>query len=289
MSRTAANQVIEPARAYEGRWQALVLTPDLASQQSFIVGVVVHEHGRLDGFRVLHDFRKLECIYGPGFGENLGLLLDRVGHALGDAARKRARVPDVRTISPQLALTEPLFGSGDSPDDVVRRMYHRAVILEPRAEPKARVFESRDQGQVRLAVHNLLKQKLALDADRVIKPHGLPVAVDGKRRQVDVDIFTGDKGVCAVVTSGWYASRETIELHALRGFQDLHAAHHYYHARRSRLLVVTPIGGLPPKIKLQVDTLLDKQEHKARASGLEFAAPSSDEEAADLVAEMIGQ
>ena len=275
------------ARAYEGRWQAVVLTPDLASHQSFIVGVIVHRRGHLDAFRLLHDFRKLECIYGDGIADSITFLLDRARSALLAASEPGSALPELQDISPHLALTDALFGSGLSAADVLQRIYQQTVVLEPAVRAGESSFVSRDQMQVRQSVYNLLRQHLHLDFERVIKPEGVPVEIDGKRRSVDVDIFTGEGGVCGVITSGWYASLQTIELHALRGLQDLHAAHHHYHARRSGLVIVTPLIGLPDRLKKQVDVLLDKQETKVRASGLDFYTPGTDEEAAEIIEQMV--
>ena len=277
-----------PRPAYEGRWSGVLFAPRLDSPQAFLIGIIAESHGKLDAFRLLHRFEKFECVYGSGVSENIGYLLDRVRNALADAQRSGLPHPHLTAdLSQHLSFTEGEFASGESAESVVNQIYFSAVVLEPEEKAKKTTFLSRDTSQIRQSVHEMLKVNLKLDFERYVHPKGVGVVVEGKRRVVEVDILTGKNGVCAAITSGWYASMETIELHTLRTSENLHAVRHHYNSSQAGIVLVRPVKGLPDKFLDQVDRFIDKHEYKAKASGLRFFAPSSDEEAAEVVSELI--
>lgn len=278
----------EPKPDFSGHWQAVIFTPDLASHQGFVVGVVAHSQGKVASFRLLQDFQKLECVYGDGLAANVGYLFDRARNALGSALRSPSAVPNLNSISPHFTLTPPLFISGATAESAANEIYLQVVALEPKEKSKKKLeFTPRDTQTVRASVHDMLRQHLALDYERWIKPIGLNVRHDGRDVDLSVDVFTGDKGICASITSGWYTARATMELHALRALRDLHAAREHFDARLTGLILVRPVSGLPEATLLDIDNFVGDFEARAQEGGVRFSAPGSDEEAAKAVLELL--
>lgn len=277
-----------PAPAYEGQWQAVVFQPDLISHQTLVVGVLVASNGCVDSYRILQDVSRMECIY-PGASENVQHLLGRVSALFKNSALKRIPLPSVTSVTPHVKLTPPLFTSGDSAEQAVNRLYKLTVPLEPPPDDKRLRFESRDPDQVRNSINDRLKARLALRFEQVVHPNGLTVKIDDQSSKLKVTLFTGQGGACGLITSAWYSTLQTIETHTLRGLLDLGAARSYYGAKRAEMIVLRPVSGLPEKTLSAIDNLIDAESERAKMTGITLRAPSTDDEAAEMALELVGE
>lgn len=282
-------RVSKSAPAYTGEYQALHYAPEITSTQDYVMGVAVSSQGHVDAWRVLSDYRKLECIYGKDYisANQLNMLFASAVSLLNHARTERKPLPDLGTMSPHLRWGAALYASGDSAQEAADGIYQSIVSLEPGAK-LARPFESKDTETVRREVNVALKKKLGLRYERCVEERGYIEVTDGKtKHRLDINLKSGK--ACGTVISAWYAQADSVKLQTLQAASHLETAQTIFRLNGAGIFVRRPANteGIPEKALVQIDNQIDEAAWRAKKCGQRFAVEEKTEALAEEIAEFI--
>lgn len=293
MSAMIPNEIVKITRepqAYRGFWQPVMYRPDLRSPQSFVVGVISHWRGELRAVRLLNEFEKFACIYGDRLTPQLvSMAFARVSSVLAASAKEAGPVPDLAKVSPQWSLGAPLTCSGETPEQVVDRLFETVVTLipEPSKAPKL-AFEAREIGSIRADLHRILKVRLGTRFETVVHEPGYlerQVSNSEKARRYRVDIKTPK--CIAAFCSAWYASAVTVEHNVLMPYVDVQALSEIDHIESRALFVARPLNSTLIDLRQadKIDEFINEMGEKLQGSGWTFEVDEDLERLSDAIVE----
>lgn len=201
--------VVQTPPAISGHWSPLTLRLDKACGDRLNIGVIFQtEDGKTTRWRLLNNFSGIRCLYGPDAASNAAFAVDQINSYL----REHSVCPKDWVIS----SGEPAYACGNSPEEIVTRLYARTVALARHEESEDERLDSDD--------HKLSTQRLRRRVRDSIKRRfetretpdfwrDSPVQLstnDGKSVALDLQVWsdTGTAtGVIGAITSAWYTSK----------------------------------------------------------------------------------
>lgn len=266
---TPSEKIHEPAPMYRGRWRTLFVRPDLASAQTLAVGIVVYWDGRLDGFKLLADFTRIECLYhSPPAVDNIRYTLERAQNWLHTACVRGRPCPDLTDISPHFEWGEEMTAQYSTSDEMVDDLYRTVIALDPTDEgsPRPR-FVSRDTAAVRRSVRPHVLQLLQMKFERVWVDDVTPISDEtGHKHWLQLDVISGARA--GALASAWFKDPKTIEFNMLKADRDIRTWLNREHARgRAGVFVLRPTAakGLTNDERKAIDKVIDEVAWKIRA------------------------
>lgn len=282
-------RVSRGGRAYTGQWQPLYFCPDPASPQEFVVGVACSS-AHFDGFRLLGEFEKFECVYGKRLPASaLKPYFTRVVEFLRSAAEEKAALPDVGMLSEQLRWGAPLSASGDSKDAALDDLFETVVALQPEPAQRGRpMFKARSTESVRKRVNERLKVLLQLRYEQVVNERGFEeIRAEGALHRLNVNLRSAKR--VGTVVSAWYGSVDSVASQILQAEADLTTALKHFGARQAGLFVVRPFdaAGLHSAVVDQIDAFMEDSRWRCGIRGNVFNADDDENRLAEAIAEFM--
>lgn len=244
---------------WQGIWARLWLRPDVFSAQEFLIGAVaLDERGVID-FRVISGAEKFECIYGKGTRAMYERLLSEARKIL---AKQRAdKQPLNDSIFPDIFRVEVVGGlRSQLPSQALERMLEDGTIPmeEDAVKGKRTRFASRQADEVVQEVLDKVREKAGFFAESFICDD----YYGDQRHQVGVNLVT--QKATGVITSGWYASAERIQLEFLLASTklDTYVAAKNRDRSKSALFFVRPTveDGLSRVVATEVEARIEDLE-----------------------------
>lgn len=276
--------------AYVGEWRPLFFCPDPASPQEFVVGIACSRDRHFDGWRLLDDYSKFECVYAKRLPATALIpYFARVSGFLKQAQDSGEGIPRVESLSEQLRWGDPLAAHGDTLEDTLADLYDTVVTLKPEAPVNARrEFKARPTEIVRRRVNERLKVLLALRYERVVNERGYEEIKEGNQRhRLMVNLRSGNK--VGAVVSAWYSSVDSIASQILQAEADLTAAQKHFNAKHAGLFVVRPFepAGIHPSVLESIDTFMEESKWRCDTRGNVFNTDEDENRLAEAIAEFI--
>lgn len=261
--------VAPPKPEFAGAWTTLELQPDIFVPQRFSIGVIVQSPGDRLHFKLLDDFKKLECLYRDAFPQkSIREILAYAEYALRRAVKDKTAIPEVAFETECLMLDAPRFTSGYDLESTVERLFEEVVVMAPAQRKVTDGFESVDTPRVRELVNNALKAIAQMDFDRIAtqQSQGVLLDIDGKKHFLDLNLLT-PKG-CGSVTSAVYKTAQSVELNLLKSSRDLTT---YARIRKfddiGLFLLLPEPAAIEPKEYKHIEGVIHEYEWKLERDG----------------------
>lgn len=113
-----------------GRWRSIRLHPDIVTGEVVNIGVVFVPNRGQPIWKLLHNTRGLECMYGPEGVEQFGFLLKVLFEHLSEAKK----ADQITTVSPQVSFGKWHHTAGDDAYEILDHFYRRIVKLSRASE-----------------------------------------------------------------------------------------------------------------------------------------------------------
>ncbi|HEU4589405.1 MAG TPA: hypothetical protein VFS13_00740 [Steroidobacteraceae bacterium] len=283
-------RVNRSARGYQGEWRPLYFCPDPASPQEFVVGVGCEHDGRFDGWRLLGEFEKFECVYGKRLPAGaLKPYFARVAEYLRAAEIDHAALPSVDHLSEQLRWGAPLAANGDTVATTLDDLFETVVAVLPEPASRSRAtFKARNTDSVRRKVNERLKVLLQLRYEAVVNERGYEeIQADGIKHRLNVNLRAGKR--VGTVVSAWYGSIDSVASQILQAEADLTTAVKHFGAREAGLFVVRPFDepGLHDAVLSQIDEFMEDSRWRCGIRGNVFNADDDENRLAEAIAEFV--
>lgn len=263
-----------PSQAIKGQWRPISACLDEDTGEFLNVGVMF-QYGDKVEVRMLDTFDRIKCLYSNRIDrqslEHLMLdIEDTIRHSHGD-------LPDA--LSDTIRLGHPLYASGVDPEAVVDEFFFDVVTLGmPTDKVRDESFRYRSSHKVKETVFEIMREKMALEADRIIQmePYRLKL---NNGASIDIDIpLLGAESAGAVV-SAWYKSPLVVENNLLQAASDLLLISSNSGRKRTALSVLMPgkESGMSSQEFRKHQDVANRHLERFDRSGIEvITAPSSD-------------
>lgn len=200
----------------KGLWRPISACLDEDTGEFLNVGVMF-EHGGKVEVRMLDSFERIKCLYGQRLDQaSLMHLMVDIEETI---RRNPADLPS--ELSETIRLGEPLFASGANAESVVDEFFLDVVTLGmPSDKTRNNNFRYRSNHKVRETLFEIMREKMALQADRIIctEPYTLKLP---NSASIEVDIALLNERAAGAVVSAWYKSPMVVENNLLQASSDL--------------------------------------------------------------------
>lgn len=249
-----------------GHWQAISIKFDEIANEFLNVGIIYTHSASQKEVRMLDSFEKVKCLYGKRIDTDyLAVFLQDLESYLYSS-----NFDSNPYISNQVRLGSKLFGSGETPEDIVGRLFDSIVTLGQisKAE-KIHRFQYTSTPKLRQTVIHLMKQQLGISANEIIQeqPYQLNLR-NGRKMLVDLPLL--NHKAAGSIVSGWYKSPIVVENNILKASQDIITAVSNSD-RIGSLSILTPDRncGLSDKDYNVLEAIFDEQFDKLSANGID--------------------
>jgi len=270
-----------PHHNVTGEWFKICLSPNVASGERLNIGVAFVEEARQTVHaRLIEELDKLGPLYGEGFEDQVLFLAKTVRHTLSRC--------DFEPPSPNITYSERKFAAGESPQEIVERIFSAVVSLFSPAEPQpARLARATSftNDQVRKHVFEAMKRRAGLAADRIIAEDPVYLVKEqGKTYAFDLPLRMPDR--LGTIVSAGYRTPVPLENNLLRASLDLETAKEIFRRDRLGFFVLRPGADsvdFGPEHLLQIDNVIDVVGWKLHKQGVHIGVEDSHERLADEV------
>lgn len=256
---------------FSGSWSAVEIQPDIFSPQKFIIGVAVQPDGNRLQFKLMDEFKKFDCVYGDRFPQSIiRELFSYAEHTLRKAVQNKTSLTQINFDTEHLALSPPLFTSGNDCEVTVERLYSEIVAMAPQPTKKVNEFESIDTPKVRNLVNQELKKIANLDFEKIVLSESNGMLYEDANNQskhyLDFNLLT--KKACGSVVSAVYKTTASIEMNLLRSTRDLTTFSRIKKLDNAGVFLLLPNKDLlQPKEYKHIDDLINEQSWKLERDG----------------------
>jgi hypothetical protein len=221
----------------EGQWRPIRACLDEDAGEFLNVGVLFQYESKVE-VRMLDSFERIKCLY------NDRIDLNSISHLMMDIEdtirHNPLNLPD--ELSDTICLGAPLFASGADAESVVDEFFFDVVTLgRPTHKNRNNNFRYRSTHKVRETLFEIMREKMALDAERVIltDPYRLHL---NNQAIIDVDVPLLTNTAVGSVVSAWYKSPLVVENNLLQAASDLILITSNSDRKRASLSVLVPNG-----------------------------------------------
>jgi len=265
--------------AYQGKWRAISMRLDEYTDEYLNVGVMFCHGGRVE-VRMLDSFDRVKCLYTDrvDLSSLTHLMLD-----IEDTVRQsKGDLPE--ELSDSIRLGPALFASGDDLDGLVDDFFDDAVTLGKPTNKKPRSsFRYRSNYKVRETVFEIMKEKMALEAENIIRqdPYRLQL---NNNALIDVDIPLLNAKAAGTIVSAWYKSPLVVENNLLQAASDLLLVYSNSDRRKAAMSVLMPgpSSGLTTRELNKHEFAAERQLDRLKRSGIDVLQARSSDELANL-------
>lgn len=199
-----------------GHWRPIRACLDEDTGEFLNVGVLF-QYGAKVEVRMLDSFERIKCLYSNRID------FDSLNHLMMDIEDTIRQSPSnlPAELSDTICLGEPLFAQGKNAESVVDEFFFDVVTLGmPTGKARNNNFRYRSTHKVRETLFEIMREKMALNADRVIcaDPYRLRL---NNQAVIDVDVPLLSKDAAGGVVSAWYKSPLVVENNLLQAVSDL--------------------------------------------------------------------
>lgn len=228
---------LHPSRrpAVQGQWRPISACLDEDTGEFLNVGVMFQHGGKVE-VRMLDSFDRVKCLYSNRINR------DELEHLMQDIEETIRQshwdLPD--HISSTIRLGQPLYASGPDAESVVDEYFFDVVTLgKPTGRVRNQNFRYRSTQKVRDTLFEIMREKMALGADRIIQtaPYRLKL---NNSAIIDVDVPLLSATAAGAVVSAWYKSPLVVENNLLQAASDLLLVSSNSERNKSSLSVLVP-------------------------------------------------
>lgn len=265
-----------------GSWRTVSMCLDQDAGEFLNVGVVF-QHGGKAEVRMLDSFQRLACLYDSRFDQN------DFAHYLQDIEATLIHLgsdmPDF--ISTDIRLGEPLYASGQSPEQVVDEFFNDVVTLaRPRSGSKRDSFRYRSTPKLKEGVLQIMQEKMQMDASRIIQQGSFSLKMKGSTNRIDVDIPLLSQNAAGTIVSAWYKSPLVVSNNILQAASDiLLIASNSERKGSISVLMPPPSSGMSAVEYQKVADAAFKQMDRADKAGVEVIEAESTDAVANKTIE----
>ncbi len=265
--------------AVKGHWRPISACLDEDTGEYLNVGVLF-QHGNKVEVRMLDSFERLKFLYSNRIDLNSisHLMMD-----IEDTIRQHPlNLPD--DISDTIRLGVPLFASGADAESVVDEFFLDVVTLGmPTDKTRNNNFRYRSTHKVRETLFEIMREKMALDADRVICADPYRLTLNNKA-VIDVDVPLLSHSAAGGVVSAWYKSPLVVENNLLQAASDLLLITNNSERKLASLSVLMPTGqsGMSSTEFTKHQDATRRQLDRVHSYGIEVIEANSSDALANL-------
>jgi len=258
----------------KGRWRPISACLDEDTGEYLNVGVMF-QYGDKVEVRMLDTFDRIKCLYGNRIDPNslTHLMLDiedTIRHCHDDLPEE---------LSDTIRLGQPLFASGADPESVVDEFFFDVVTLGmPTDKARDHNFRYRSTHKVRETLFEIIREKMALDADRIIRTEPYRLKLNNNAI-IDVDVPLLSSTAAGVIVSAWYKSPLVVENNLLQAASELWLVNSNSDRKQSSLSVLMPnaANGMTQREFTKHQDTARRHLDRLQRSGIDvIEAPSSD-------------
>lgn len=262
----------------KGEWRAIRVSLDFVSEESVNVGVLFQEDDTRH-FRLMNNAKPVAKIFGPAAEDELRFLLSVTQSCLEN------NYPSFP--AQNITLGEPKFAAGNSPEEIVDRLYQSVVTLARRPDPKrhARHLTPLNNTWIRSRSLSEVRKKLGLSA-RDFAPEDEAYLATVNSHQVALDLPLRAKDRVGSVISSAFFQKETIELNYLRAVTDIHTGRSIFGATKSSLFIFYPEDEKfwPSKDKKQqAGNVIDLYDWRLKRQGIATCVSGNEHDLTDQI------
>ena len=262
-----------------GKWRAISMRLDEYTDEYLNVGVMFCHAGKVE-VRMLDTFDRVKCLYGnrvelPSLTHLMLDIEDAVRQSKGD-------LPD--DLSDTIRLGQPLFASGEGAEEIVDEFFNDVVTLGKPTNKKARTsFRYRSNFKVRETVFELMREKMALEAENIIRQDPYRLRLNNSAT-IDVDIPLLTATAAGTIVSAWYKSPLVVENNLLQAASDLLLVYSNSERRKAAMSVLMPApsSGLTVREFQKHNYAAYRQLDRLKRSGIDILEATASDELADL-------
>lgn len=254
------------AKQAKGQWRTIRLCLDEDAGEFFNVGVMFcHSYGV--EVRMLDSFDRIKCLFDRRINQDdLAHLLYDIEASIIEAGPE---LPD--QLSHTIRLGPPLFAAGASPEAVVDEFYADVVTLgRPRPGAAEYTFRYQSTPKLRANVFDLLKQRMNMQASRIIQKDRYQLSLRNSGHKIEMDIPLLSSSACGTIVSAWYKSPLVVEINLLQAAADLNLIRSNTDRQAASISVLVPgdDSGLTNAEFRKHNTATRKQIDRIRATGI---------------------
>ena len=218
-----------------GHWRPIRACLDEDTGEFLNVGVLF-QYGTKVEVRMLDSFERIKCLYSNRID------LDSLSHLMMDIEDTiRQRPSNLPTeLSDTICLGPQLFAQGKNAESVVDEFFFDVVTLGmPTGKTRNNNFRYRSTHKVRETLFEIMREKMALNADRVICAEHYRLRLNNNA-VIDVDVPLLSKDAAGGVVSAWYKSPQVVEISLLQAASDLLLITNNSERKQASLSVLMP-------------------------------------------------
>lgn len=279
--RARLSEPSEPSsRMLEGEWRPISACLDEDTGEFLNVGVLFAYQGRVE-VRMLDSFDRIKCLYGGRIDpHDLTYLLNDIEETIMEVGPQN--LPEM--LSDSIRIGEALYASGATAEAVVDEFFFDVVTLgKPHERQKDAGFRYRSNSKVRETVFEIMKEKMHLDASKIIQDSRFNLKMhSGHRIEVDVPLLS-DTAAGGIV-SAWYKSPLVVENNLLQASADLLLVNSNTNRHKASMSVLVPTAesGLDAKEFTKHYETTHRQLDRLSKSGIEIIQAASVDVLANL-------
>ncbi|HHQ2524274.1 TPA: hypothetical protein ACSPKT_001311 [Pseudomonas aeruginosa] len=258
----------------KGVWRPISACLDEDTGEYLNVGVLFQYAGKVE-VRMLDTFERIKCLYGNRID------LASLSHLMVDIEDTirlhHADLPD--ELSDTIRLGQSLYAAGIDAESVVDEFFFDVVTLGmPTEKQRNHNFRYRSNHKVRETLFEIMREKMALDAERIIcsEPYRLRL---NNNATIDVDIPLLNERAAGAVVSAWYKSPLVVGNNLLQAASDLLLITSNSDRKLSSMSVLMPqeSSGMTRSEFTKHQDATRRQLDRFQRSGIDvIEAPSSD-------------
>lgn len=201
-----------------GEWRPIKICLDEDTGE-FLNAGVMFQHSAGVEVRMLDNFERLQCLYDKRINT------DNLNHMLIDieeTIRHHKGVFADSIISNHVHLGPSRFAAGHSPESVVNEFFSDVVTLgRTSTKTKGNNFVYQSSQKTRDILLTIMRQKMFLDAERIIQNEPYFLKLRNGERSLPVDIPLLSASAASTIVSAWYKSPMVVENNILHASTDL--------------------------------------------------------------------
>lgn len=277
------NRLSLPSDSFvQGVWRPISACLDEDTGEFLNVGVMF-KHDKKVEVRMLDTFERVKCLYGNRVDlSSLNYLMIDIEDSI---RHHHTNLPN--ELSGTIRLGEPLYASGVNAESVVDEFFSDVVTLGmPTDKNRNSNFRYRSNHKVRETVFEIMREKMALEADHIICKDLYRLKLNNNAI-IEVDIPLLSKKAAGAVVSAWYKSPMVVENNLLQAASDLLLVTSNSDRKQSSISVLMPqeSSGMTASEFSKHQDATRRQLDRFHRSGIDVIEASSSDILANLTIE----
>lgn len=273
----------------EGTYQVVKACFDPRSLEFFNVGVAVQSSNKEHRFiRLLNNFDRLRCLYDSDLDEVE--LVDFFQDLEYELYRTDFILPESDLNMDYIQLSHSNFAAGESLENIADSFYESLVTLGKTRSSKSSHFGYKYTSTLKREIFSILRERLELKADLVIRESLYHVDIGGVGMDLDIPLLS--KHSAGAISSAWYSNPLMVKSSLVDSYLPLMSLMHNSDSFRNFSISILRPGvssGMKSSSLKKVDAVLKEQIENLTFLGIDVLQGTDHKELGEMTSDYWGK